>query len=47
MSESDYEVRVRALENLLAQLQVILYALTQRVTAVEQSLSQAWGASQQ
>jgi hypothetical protein len=47
MSESDYQVRILALENLLAQLRVILDALTQRVTAVEQSLSQAWGASNQ
>jgi prefoldin subunit 5 len=47
MSESDYQVRIQALEHLLNQLKVILNALTQRVTAVEQSISQAWNASQQ
>jgi prefoldin subunit 5 len=47
MSESDYQVRIIALENRINVLQAILAALTQRVTAVEQSLSQAWNASQQ
>ena len=47
MNESDYYTRILALEHLLNRLKVILDALTQRVTAVEQSISQAWNASQQ
>ncbi len=45
MSESDYEVRVHALEHHLAQLRVILEALTQRCVAIEQSLILTWNAS--
>jgi uncharacterized coiled-coil protein SlyX len=43
-SESDYEVRIRALEHHLAQLQIILAALDARVVAIEQSLALTWNA---
>jgi uncharacterized coiled-coil protein SlyX len=46
-AQSDLEIRVLALEYRLAQLEVIYAALTQRVVALEQSVSQAWNASLQ
>lgn len=45
MSESDEQVRIRALEHHLEQLRVILDTLTKRVVAVEQSLGLTWNAS--
>ena len=47
MNESDYQVRIVLAQHSTEPAKGDLDALTQRVTAVEQSISQAWNASQQ
>lgn len=42
MTASDYEARIRALEQLVGELRAILRALDQRLTAAEQSLQGRW-----